>query len=122
MFALRTRARCAIPVDTRAPTTPGRCPLEAWLQCLETDGPVGWRRLSAEAGDGSTPRPPQLPRSHPVTQRIGALALPGEASSAAPAAGAPPVAPLNLKAAELVAAATSSANLGRMPPGWQAWL
>ncbi|KAJ1619499.1 hypothetical protein T492DRAFT_848510 [Pavlovales sp. CCMP2436] len=95
------------------------CPLEAWLSCLERDRPVRWTcEPLATEGDEAVRRP------NPVLGRIAALA-PSHAldlAQAQPVGQHPSVVSMNLKVAELIEAATSATNLGRMPPGWQAWL
>lgn len=58
-------------------------------------------------------------RPHVASERIGALA-PSPLNEAQAQAGS--LVSINLKAAELISAATSATNLCRMPPGWQAWL
>jgi len=88
-----------------------KCPLAAWLSLLEKDGEVRWARHSPEDGD-ATP--------NPAVERIAALSptTPVDPQAGARGAGMN----LNHRVAELVSAATNSANLGRMAPGWQAWL
>lgn len=98
-----------------------RCPLQPWLECLERDGPVRWARTPPpEAAEGA-PYGAQPSRPHPIVERVGALAPPQPHEGGTGSAAAPLVS-LNLRAAELVAAATDPASLARMPPGWQAWL
>lgn len=103
------------PMLTRVPPTPrGRCPLADWLAAIERFSAVSWERFTAlgalpEAG------------TNPIVDRAAATCtpLPPEGVSATPSS---PATNLNVRVAELIAAATSDVNLARMPPGWESWL
>jgi hypothetical protein len=84
------------------------------------DSTVRWARFTpAPASAG----PAEPRRTNPIVERIASLspaaALDGPA---AVAPGQPPTLSINVKVAALIAEATCATHLGRMPPGWQAWL
>jgi hypothetical protein len=79
---------------------------------------VRWARFTpGPAPEGSEPK------ANPIFERIASLSpTAGQPATPAPGQTAPPMISINVKIAELIASATSATNLGRMPPGWQAWL
>jgi len=91
-----------------------KCPLVAWLELLERDSEVRWARPSGAAApvDGEPPK-------REAVQRVAVLS---PTTITDPATAGAAGMNLNHKVAELINTSTNPTHLGRMPPGWQAWL